>query len=525
MKRKLAYLISLLKKHGFIGLIIKFIEKKTDATDRYYRVHYQDFLPTEQELMQQRASWKHMPFGPKISIVVPTYRTKERFLRPLIDCVLQQTYGNLELCIADGSCDGGESVGKIVAEYAAHDDRIRYQALDANGGISKNTNAGFAMATGEYIALLDHDDLLTPNALYEMVAKMNEKGEAPLFIYSDEDKIDAEGSIHFEPHFKGDFNEELLNHYNYICHFLVLQRSLLERVKGLDATYDGAQDYDFVLRCSENLKNHQIAHVPKILYHWRVHSSSTAGFSGNKDYAYEAAIRAVNEHLNRIIRCDLKEHQRDEKTKPQTATAHAIKGREYVAIERSCNTQNEDNLEQEWVICIGKGIKPIDSDWASKLIYSTIGVSAQVGMIGGKILYRKGLSRRVQSVGLAYDPEGQVHENFHGLSSYKRGYLRKAVVGQMVSACDLDFCVIRKEIFEHLSGFDETLSYPYRDLDFAFRVREAGYAVVVNPSVCAVSKMEKKGNAEHADFAVRWGTYIKEGDPFYNENIRSDGNL
>ncbi len=514
IKNKFSYLSGLIAKHGVVGLGVKFIEKKTEKTNLYYCKNYEEFLPTEEKLAEQRKSWRSFAYCPKISIVVPTYRTPELFLRELLDSVAGQSYGNWELCIVDGSC-GDTSVCDIVTEYQVKDSRIVYKALSENGGISKNTNEGFQMAGGEYIALLDHDDVLAKNALYEMVAKMNACKELPLLLYSDEDKITADGTAHFEPHFKTGFNEELLNHYNYICHFLMFHRSLLAVTHGLNPKFDGAQDYDFVLRCSENIKKEQIAHVAKIVYHWRVHGLSTAGYSGHKDYAYEASQKAVQEHLNRV--------QTNLSTKSKVVPA---KGREFVNIIEDSHTAGQT---ERFLICCGDTVRPLDPDWSKKLAGDFIHQPGRVGMVGGKLIDQKGLSGKVVSVGYSFRKNGDMIYNFAGQACWKKGYFRKIAVAQNVSAADLDFCVIDKAAYDAVLGVDESLTHPFRDLDFAFRLRKAGYQVILDARIVAVAKRDKpdleKYRAEKNVMLKRWKAYFGEGDPFYNENICGNGHI
>lgn len=518
--RKISYLTGLIQKHGIFGLVLKFVEKKTEKTDRYYRAHFKEFLADEAELLRQKKDWRSFSYCPKISIVVPTFRTPERFLVELLESVMGQSYGNWELCLADGSCDGGASVGKIAAEYAKRDSRIIYKALLKNGGISENTNAGFEMASGEYIALLDHDDLLAKNALYEMVSEINRRKVRPLFLYSDEDKVDETGSMYYEPHFKTEYNEELLNHYNYICHFVLFSKELIHTVGGLNSAYDGAQDYDFVLRCSENLKKQQIAHVGKIVYHWRVHGLSTAGFSGNKDYAYEAGIRAVQAHLDRVTEQALPDQ------KSVKITAQPAKGREYIELQRSCGQKTAELLMEEWVICLGKDVRPVNKDWAKALILDAYGHTEPVGMIGGKLITSKGIRGRICSVGYYFLKDGRIGSNFEGISSKWKGYFRRAVVPQNVSACSLDFCVIQKRVLEQVGGFEESLPGPYRDLDFAFRLSDAGYQVLLDARVVACQKRAFRENeSARMRLLERWTAYFEEGDPFYNESIRGNGNI
>lgn len=233
-------------------------------------------------------------YAPLVSIVVPAYETAPVFLRQLVDSVLEQTYSNLELCIADGS--NTTIVKDTLNEYK--DERISYIKLSKNDGISNNTNEGFDNAKGEYIALLDHDDLLTPNALYEMVKELNAHDKIPDMVYSDEDKIVADTGKLINPAFKPDLNEEFLRHTNYICHFLMFSRELLDKVGGLNQEFDGAQDFEFVLRC--NGAGADIKHVPKILYHWRIHPDSTAANPNSKLYAFENGNKAIKKYLTEI---------------------------------------------------------------------------------------------------------------------------------------------------------------------------------------------------------------------------------
>ncbi len=291
-KGNMQKLISMHNRYTTRELYYK-IREKMQAPYRDYNQQVHQYLPTGAELENQRKDQAELKERPLISIVVPTYETDPLFLTQMIDSVRDQTYDNWQLCIADGSRT--DQVEEMVRRFIGSDHRIRYQCLAHNGGISENTNQGFAMADGDYIALLDHDDLLVPSALYEMVKAVSETHADVL--YSDEDKVSGDLSCYMDPHFKLDFNQELLLGNNYICHFLMFSREVLEKAGGLDSRYDGAQDFDFVLRLSECAR--RIHHIPKILYHWRIHSGSTAGNTDSKLYAYEAGKRAVEAYLKR----------------------------------------------------------------------------------------------------------------------------------------------------------------------------------------------------------------------------------
>lgn len=290
-----------LKHYGFKEFVVR-LQEKMEAEQVPYEPWYELHKATEQTLKAQAkraATWKDAPL---ISIVVPLYCTKESFLREMIASVQAQSYPNWQLCLADGSVDASgnpiDSVESVVAEIAASEPRIRYVHLTENGGIADNTNAALELATGDWIALLDHDDLLAPDALYEAVALMRSGKADYEMIYTDEDKVDMEGKVHFQPHLKPDFNLDLLRSNNYITHFLLVKRSLFTRVGGIRKEFDGAQDYDFILRCAEAAG--AIGHVPRILYHWRCHKESTSENPFSKQYAVDAGRRAIAEHLIRM---------------------------------------------------------------------------------------------------------------------------------------------------------------------------------------------------------------------------------
>lgn len=247
----------------------------------------------EEEMKAQRE--QHFPYEPFISIVVPAYETDKVFLKELITCVIKQTYTNWELIIADAGKTAG--IKEVLAEFSGDvTDAVKYKKLDENKGISENTNAAVEEAEGDYIALLDHDDLLTEDALYSMVERINrcDDRERILAVYSDEDKCDGNGENFYEPHFKPDFNLDLLLSNNYICHFLMVRASAMKELK-LRKEFDGAQDYDLVLRLSARADStkEKILHVPRVLYHWRCHEGSTAVNTDSKRYAYDAGRRAL----------------------------------------------------------------------------------------------------------------------------------------------------------------------------------------------------------------------------------------
>lgn len=293
-----------IKKYGFIKTIKKCIkvvirkiiriiknEKDLQYGDYGGWIRYNELKDADLKA-QMKKSFK---ISPKISIIVPMYNTKEKFLRELIECVINQTYSNWELCLCDGSPKENESYKK----YYEKDERIKYKFLNENLGIAGNSNKAIEMATGDYIDLLDHDDILAEYALFEVVKCINKYPDVE-FIYSDEDKID-ENSNRYDAYFKPDFAPDTLRTQNYICHFSIFKKELMDLLEGFKTDYDGAQDYDIFLRMTENVEPNKIKHISRILYHWRVHNESTAKLDSNaKNYAFEAGKKAIEDHLERV---------------------------------------------------------------------------------------------------------------------------------------------------------------------------------------------------------------------------------
>lgn len=291
--------INYLKKNGLKQAYYAVLERTAvEIKDDY---HYE--MPSDEVLNGQRE--KSAAFSIRFSILVPAYETQEKYLRPMLESVLAQTYGNFELILADAS--ESDCVKNVVAEYS--DKRIIYRRLENNIGISGNSNKALMYASGDYACLLDHDDLLTPDALYECavcIAAYEEKGIELQMLYSDEDKCNGAGTRFFAVHKKPGFNLDLILSNNYICHFLVMKRQLMQEL-GFRSICDGAQDHDLVLRAVDRMLGRNkkpktkeelpIAHISKVLYHWRCHEDSTAENPASKEYAYDAGKRTVEDFI------------------------------------------------------------------------------------------------------------------------------------------------------------------------------------------------------------------------------------
>ena len=416
--------INYLKKNGLKDTLYAAVERLgKGAQDDYVYVE-----PCMEELDRQREKqWRH-PVS--FSIIVPIYHTPEGFYREMIESVLRQTYPHFQLVLADAG--KSDNLRRIAEEYK--DERITYVELKDNAGIAENTNQGMEYATGDYIALLDHDDLLTADALYHMAEAVEEgkkTGCEKILLYSDEDKCNGDGSKYYEPHLKQDFNLDLLLTNNYICHFTAVRSNIAKELKLL-STYDGAQDFDFVIRTAEEIQTvfgaenvgDHIVHIPRVLYHWRCHENSTAVNTESKRYAYEAGKRAVEEF---------------EKRQGWNVTVEHLKHLGFYRI------QYPENI------------------WE---------VRPEVAMVGGN-LYKKG-----KIAGGAMNEQGEII--FGGLRKGFSGYMNRAALMQQVPALDIrnaKLSPVAKEMLEEISESDPVK----RSLVLSEKLRDAGYILLYDP--------------------------------------------
>ena len=553
--------IRYLKHYGWKEFLIR-LQEKQEQEAIPYNDWYEKVKPTEAELAEQRKISRKWKVGPKISIVVPLYNTPETFLREMIESVMASTYENWELCLADGT--PGESViPAIVQEYQQNDrkiidkeaSRVVYQKLKENGGIAENTNAAIAMAGGDYIAFLDHDDVITPDALYEMadrIIKGRNQGKEPEVLYSDEDKTDAGQTKVMDPHFKPDFNPDLLCSNNYITHFLVVKRELADRLGGIRKDFDGAQDYDFVLRATEQAK--VIAHIPKILYHWRMHELSTAGDGDSKSYARDAGKRAIEAHLERIgvegsvestqyfgfYRVNYKLTERPlvsiiipnkDETETLKKCLDAIAKSSYenyevIIVENNSTEEATFSLYKKiesdkirvvyypdafnysklnnfgasyangtYYILMNNDIEVIETNWIEQMLSNC--ERREVGVVGARLYYP---DNTIQHAGLVVGVGGSLRgigaNLYQGMRRERSGYMHRAAIQMNYSAVTAALLMVKKEVYDKVNGFEEELSVAFNDVDFCLRVREAGYLIVYDPRVEAYHYESKSRGAE-----------------------------
>ncbi len=485
---------------------------------------------TEQELAKQR----EVKFAKEytFSIVVPLFNTPIHFLEAMISSVQKQTYARWLLCLADGS--DNDNLKDYFQNHYGDDDRICYKKLEKNGGISDNTNAAIAMATGDYIVLGDHDDVFAENALYELMQVITLKDNVEV-IYSDEDKIDMKGETRFEPYFKSDFNIDLLCSNNYICHLFCVKKNLVAKVGGFRKEFDGAQDHDFFLRCVEQAN--VVYHIPKILYHWRSHMNSTAGNPESKLYAFENGKKAVKEHFNRIgvevemedgadiglyharhivqgnpmvsILIPNKDHIEDLDKCLTSIDKNTYDNYEVIIIENN-STEEEtfayyDSIQEkhknckvayweaefnyskinnfgatyargEYLLFLNNDIEAINPDWLERMLGFC--QREDVGIVGAQLLYS---DNTIQHAGVVLGFGGIAGHAFVGLCEDETKGFGRAKVAQDYTAVTAACMMTSKAVFEEVDGFEERLCVAFNDIDFCMKVRSTGRLVVYNP--------------------------------------------
>lgn len=541
-----------LKHYGWKEFWVR-LSERFEPEEVPYGPWYEAYRPTEEALMRQRKKkWKEKP---KISIAVPAFKTPENFLREMMESVQAQTYDNWELCIVNAGFEEG-GIERILAEYADRDPRIRYENLSENLGISENTNRAFAMAQGDYVGLLDHDDLLAPNAFYEIVSAL-EKDDGIDCIYTDEDKVTTDLSEHFQPHLKPDFNLDLLRSNNYITHFFLARRQLVEEVGGFRREFDGAQDYDFILRCTE--KAEKICHIPEILYHWRTHKSSTADNPASKMYAFEAGKRAIEEHLKRMDTPGKVSHTMDlgfyrvvypirheelisivipnkdeketlEKCLRSIEEKSTYKNYEIIIVENNSATdeifayyrelKKKDNIQiavwegafnysainnygvslakGKYILFLNNDIEVIAPDWMEEMLGHC--QRPEVGAVGARLYYP---DDTIQHAGCILGIGGIAGHMFVGMPRERTGYMHKAALQQDLSAVTAACMMVKAKAFQEAGGFTQELAVAFNDIDLCLKIRRLGYLVAYDPYVEMYHYESKSRGAEDNKEKVR----------------------
>lgn len=487
------------------------------------------FLPPQSVLAAQRA--KNTALWPVISICVPLYNTPEEYLRALLDSVLKQSCGNWQLCLADASDTQHTHVGAIV--QGTGDARVLYVKIE-NEGISANTNAAARLATGDYLALADHDDVLAPHAVYWLAKTAHETGAG--FLYSDEALFTTDIRRPVTGHFKPDFAPDYLNCCNYICHLSAFRRTLFWQFGGLDSACDGSQDHDLFLKLSELAPP---VHIPKVLYYWRVHAQSTSGGTAAKPYVAEAAKHAIAAHLTRIgaqgtvtnglfpstykveyaltreplvsILIPSKDHIEDlDKTLTSIFEKTTYSNYEIIVIENNSehpetfayydrltaahancrvarypdtgfnfsaiNNFGRKQAKGGYILLLNNDVEVQNGAWLTEML--SLGLQNGVGIVGAQLLYPDGT---LQHGGVITGLGGFAGHSHKYARANASGYMFRIATVQNFSAVTAACMLVRASVYDELNGLDEAFAVAFNDVDFCLRARAAGYRVVYTP--------------------------------------------
>ena len=564
-----------LRQSGVCYTLRRTLKKLTEGTS-IRLPHYTD----ADYAAQRQASFEKKI---KFSILVPLYNTPDAFLREMIASVQAQTYSDWELCLADGSDASHPEVAQTVKELAQEDARIRYCRLEKNLGISGNTNACIDMATGDYIALFDHDDLLHQSALYEMMCAICEQDAD--FVYTDEttfESPDVEKILN--THYKPDFAPDNLRANNYICHFSAFSRSLLDKVGGFRSQYDGSQDHDMILRLTAAAQH--VVHIPKVLYFWRSHPLSVAMDIESKGYAIAAGQNAVKDSIRRMGLCA------DVESSPVFPTIYraryALEKRPIVSIVITVNGGFKqlsrcvgavlavttyrpieiiiaDNAEQsrakdayyqrltespifricrsarilsdsarkneaagmasgDYLLFLEDRVRVMTPDWIEELL--SYAQRDDVAVVGGKLYYPNKTLYHGGTV-LGFGKDGVAGTLFHRAPRAADGYMGRLFYAQNYTAVSAACMMISASDFWSVGGFDATLAEAYYDVDLCLRLRQSDKLTVWTP-FCELTRAHgnedtKKRQKDAVRFRARWQEAIERGDPYYNSNLTCRG--
>lgn len=534
-KRLFAYV----GKYGLKGIWGKFVSgwHEGEAVEDRYPDWFERHKASEEELERQRND--SLPFQPVISILVPTYNTPEEFLRKMIDSVREQTYSGWELCIADGSTD--TRTKQILKEYMALDNRIKVKWLKENYGISGNTNQALALASGDFIGLLDHDDFVEPDLLYEVVLKLQDSSVD--IVYTDEDKTirkKLKGKktwIFTDPNFKPDFSIDLFRSHNYITHFFTVRADIMRQIGGFRREYDGSQDYDLMFRCIEEVwkRKSNIEHVARPLYHWRIHENSTAGNPESKMYCYEAGRKAIVSHLSRMgisakvehtnmwglyhviyetsgnpklsVIIPNKDHTDDlKKCIASILEKSTYRNIEFIIVENNSEEEKTFAVYQELEslydcvkVVYWKGIfnyaainnfgaEAASGDYFLLLnndteLISPDGIADMLGICMREdvgIVGAKLLFEddTIQHAGIVLGFGGFAGHVFSGIAENGLGYMMRPCINCNYSAVTGACLMVKKSVFKEVGGLTEEFVVGLNDVDFCLKVRSKNYLVV-----------------------------------------------
>lgn len=547
MTRKIRHLLGSIKRNGFAGAVKNYQRSKQQSAN------YEEWMtkieePTRAQLIEAS---KELTFQPKISLVVPVYNVDEKWLRACVKSLTDQIYSNWELCLSDDASPKAH-IKPLLQELSDADERVKIVLREKNGHISEATNSAIEIATGDYIGFLDNDDILADTALLAVVNALNEDQNRE-FIYTDEDKLSMSGK-RFDPFFKPNWNETLLLGHNYITHFVVVKRSIVETVGGLRTEFNGSQDYDFVLRATEAAK--EIYHVPNILYHWRTIETSVAMDPQSKEYAYVAGQNALQAALERrnlegvvTMTKNYGAYKIDFKYEAEPKVSIILSGKsnekqlqELLATDwsdfeillnhseitdehiRSFSSKNENELAEEakgeFLVFLAEELSPTKTTWLKEAMnFSRL---PDVGAVTGKVISK---DEAILYCGVTIDPthERVVYEQ-QGLSNKTIGtYFRPALPREIYTATE-DVLILRKDDFLSLGGFDQTLPMAIKGIDFSIRLTKENKKLIFDPYFEVRYPGENHFSIRKEAYDTLTNKYSQElNDPLINPNQFSIG--
>lgn len=547
--KRARYLLGTVKGKGIRGTV-RWLKERKENKDLY-----EEWIKRHEQFNQEQIvqELNAMPQQPLISIVVPVYNVEEKWLEKCVISMQNQFYTNWQLCLAD-DCSPAEHVRELLEKYEHKDSRIKVVFREENGHISEATNSAIAVADGEYIGFMDNDDELAPNALYEVVKAINEDNTID-FIYTDEDKISTRGK-RFDPFFKPSWNSELLRGHNYITHFVVVKRSLLDSVGLLRPEFDGSQDYDFVLRATEQAQ--RIYHIPKILYHWRTVETSVAFDPQSKEYAYVAGENALKESLKRQeieaqvemkkdygcykIMYQLKNEPKvsifvfgeSDQTKKTLETildkthytnfevlttyaASTFKDERIRIVTSNKLTEMIPQATGRYFVTLRAGLVPKNSMWLDELV--NYGHRDKIGAVGGKVINDQDI---IFNAGITYDQDEQllIYDQ-RGISNNGLGYYFRISLPRELYALTEDCFFIRKSIYEQVGGFSTDLPEELQGVDLCLKIREkTKLKIMWQPYTVMVDLDEKDGTLKQDSTGILLTHWTEKQiiDPYRNPN-------
>ena len=552
--------------------------KNNPGASYYSKDKYDNFINQKQLEQQRNKEYllknSSLSISPKISVIVPVYDIATPILKLAINSVINQIYDNWELCLANGS--NRREIHQLLNEYSQNNSKIKTVHLGVNRGISGNSNAALTLATGDFVAMLDYDDELSPDALLEIVKIIQLRPQADI-IYSDEDKIDLSGRF-CEPAFKPDWNPDLLLSNNYIGHLVTIRKTLIDNLDGWRSQFDGSQDYDLLLRATET--TNQIVHLPKVLYHWRMTKNSTALTAEAKPYSHHTSKKTIEEALARrqikarvdfnvtgepyFVRYDVNPNYlvsiiiptKDQpillkkcvksiinknpkvnyeiiivNNNSQKAETHKCLGElsalsskikiidYYEPFNYSAINNYATNYAQgDILLFLNDDTEGINKNWLIPLIEQV--QRQEVGAVGCKLLYP---SKTLQHVGVIFGNDEFVCHAFGGQKS-EQSYFNYPNLIRDYSAVTGACLMIRRRVFENVGKFDESYAVPFSDIDLCFTLRQANYLIVYTP-LAQLYHLESASRGlnlwphDEQRLFSKWKKFLLQGDPYYNPNF------